>query len=138
MTRVMVDGKALDKVVKDKGITYNSLADKMGVSSQALRVWRKNGFTPAMFKFLVQILGVKEDDILPGKEKMEGTDAKDVVGYLKEIDRSLKEMCKSLNLVKIDVATLRFAGEERDKKLDFINKNICEIIEMFEPKGGTK
>ena len=73
----MTTGEKIYKLRKKKGLTQEELADRVGVSRQAVSKWENGETYPETEKLieLCNLFGVSSDDILFGKETQEGNNA---------------------------------------------------------------
>lgn len=64
-------GSRIFKFRKEKGITQEELANRLGVSSQAVSKWENDNSCPdiTLLSKLAQVLGVSTDAILSGKNE---------------------------------------------------------------------
>ncbi len=62
-------GNRIQKIRKEKGMTQEDLAAKLGVSSQAVSKWENDASYPdiALLPQLCRILGITTDELLTGK-----------------------------------------------------------------------
>ena len=62
-------GNRISKYRKEKGLTQEALAEKMGVSSQAVSKWENDISCPdiSLLPQLCRILGISTDELLSGK-----------------------------------------------------------------------
>lgn len=64
-------GARIAKYRKEKGMTQETLADKLGVSSQAVSKWETDTSCPdiSLLPTLAQVLGITVDELLTGKSE---------------------------------------------------------------------
>lgn len=64
-------GARIAKYRKEKGMTQEALADKLGVSSQAVSKWETDTSCPdiSLLPTLAQVLGITVDELLTGKSE---------------------------------------------------------------------
>ena len=62
-------GKRIQKLRKSKGLTQEELAEKLGLSSQAVSKWETDASCPdiSLLPQLCQLLGVTADELISGK-----------------------------------------------------------------------
>lgn len=62
-------GNRISRYRKDKGMTQEELAEKMGVSSQAVSKWENDASCPdiSLLPQLCRLLGITTDELLTGK-----------------------------------------------------------------------
>ena len=63
-------GKRIGQLRRAKGITQEALAEKLGVTPQAVSKWENDGSCPdiALIPELAKILGISTDELLTGKK----------------------------------------------------------------------
>ena len=63
-------GKRIGQLRRTKGITQENLAEKLGVTPQAVSKWENDGSCPdiALIPELAKILGISTDELLTGKK----------------------------------------------------------------------
>lgn len=64
----------LARIMRERGITQQALADLLGVSRQAVSIWQKNGrFSSSTLPKVAAVLGVPVDALLGDEEGMQGS-----------------------------------------------------------------
>ncbi len=138
-----IDKAKVCAALKAKNLTQYSVSEKMGYEKTWVSVTLRKGKMPkSSLKLLSMILDVPESDLLPDREPKEEPKAvvsnsgsnDDLIRLLREIERNQREMLKAINLIKLDAATMRFAGEERDKTIGYIHKTLGDFVGLFEDK----
>lgn len=145
--RVKVSRKKLSNAMKLKGFrTQQSLAQNVGVSQRTIcRALQEEPIAYATFKLICLSLGLDEEDlILDSPESEENQDVDGSANLLKEQNKMLSEMLnimretqKTINLVKLDVATMRFGSEKDRETLGYIHKNVGEVAKIWSESNGN-
>lgn len=97
-------GKFIAKNRKDKGLTQEALAEKLGISTNAVSKWERGLSFPdvSLFKKLCSELDISIEELING-EKSKSTESKDkaIIASLKEKDKVEKKSKKKIILLSI-------------------------------------
>lgn len=97
-------GKFISKCRKDKSLTQEALAEKLGISTNAVSKWERGISFPdvSLFKKLCSELNISIEELING-EKSKSTESKDkaIIASLKEKDKVEKKSKKKIILLSI-------------------------------------
>ena len=97
-------GKFIAKNRKDKGLTQEALAEKLGISTNAVSKWERGLSFPdvSLFKKLCSELDISIEELING-EKSKSTESKDkaIIASLKEKDKVEKKSKKKIIILSI-------------------------------------
>ena len=86
----MTIGKVIRKYRKEKGLTQEEMAIRLGVSTPAVNKWEKDNTLPdiSLLVPIARLFGISTDELLSFKDDI--TD-KEIDIFIKELDRRLKQ-----------------------------------------------
>lgn len=138
-------GTRIAKWRKEKGMTQEDLAAKLGVSSQAVSKWENDISCPdiGLLPQLVRVLGVTADELLTGKtdevrlvpeNQRKSPDELILRIYVNSSDGDKVKVNLPMTLVKVGLELgIDLAPKYADKKLDALqNLDLEKIMEMAE------
>ena len=155
-------GKRIAVLRREKGLTQDELAQKLGVSSQAVSKWENDQTCPDILLLpqLAQILGVSVDELLSGKKDEQKTvrmlpesERKDIKDMMLRIVVTTKDEDKvrinlPLGLVEVaiesGIAIPQIAGNDALKNLDLnaimnmVKQGVIgNLVEVESPDGDS-
>ena len=123
-------GNRITKYRKEKGLTQEALAEKLGVSSQAVSKWENDASCPdiSLLPQLCKELGVTTDELLTGNST--------AVRMLPENQR------KSLEELTLRVRVNTVAGDKVRVNLPMVMVKLCmeigvDVVPNFNEEGTT-
>lgn len=119
-------GRKIAELRKNHNMTQLELADKMGISFQAVSNWERGNSMPDIAKLpeLAELFGVTVDDLLgEHSEFVESAVKGDIKGYLKNNTMSLGELS---NIAR--KASERGEYDDLDRVLPFADKDVINDI----------
>lgn len=136
-------GNRISKYRKEKGMTQEELANKMGVSSQAVSKWENDASCPdiGLVPQLCSILGITADELLSGKreevklvpaEQRKTLDELILRIYVNSTDGGRVRVNVPMSLVKVGLelgmnVTAMTGGSDAMKNVDF--SKIIDLVE---------
>ena len=138
-------GSRIAKWRKEKGMTQEDLAVKLGVSSQAVSKWENDVSCPdiSLLPQLVRLLGVTADELLTGKSdevklvpenKRKSLDELTLRIYVNSADGDKVKVNLPMTLVKVGLELgVDMAPKYADRNLDALqNLDLSKIMELAE------
>ena len=138
-------GTRIAKWRREKGMTQEDLAVKLGVSSQAVSKWENDVSCPdiSLLPQLVRVLGVTADELLTGKtdevkllpeNQRKSLDELTLRIYVNSADGDKVKVNLPMPLVKIGLELgIDIAPKYADRKLDALqNLDLAKIMDMAE------
>ena len=113
-------GKFIAKLRKEKNMTQEQLAEKMGVSINAVRKWERGLSFPdvSLYRKLCKELGINIEELLNGeKENSEEAKEKAIISTVKEKEKIKKNSKKILIILSTIFVIILFG-------LIYYNKNL--------------
>lgn len=98
-------GSRIARLRKEKRMTQEDLAEKLGVSSQAVSKWEKDGACPdiSLLTTLADVLGVTTDELLSGKSETVRMVPPEKKKNLEELTLRVRVLSKDGDKVKINL-----------------------------------
>lgn len=136
-------GNRISKYRKEKGMTQEELAGKLGVSSQAVSKWENDASCPdiSLLPQLCSVLGISADELLSGKkeevrlvpvEQRKTLDELILRIYVNSTDGDRVRVNLPMSLVKVGMelgmnVTAMTGGNDAMKSVDF--SKIIDLVE---------
>ena len=120
-------GFKISELRKQQNVTQMELADRMGISFQAVSNWERGNSMPDISKLpeLAQIFNVTIDEILGEKSGLIESAAKDKLGeYLEDNTVTLKELADSAPILKPGQVDQIFERAEREMENSYEMHNV--------------
>ena len=117
-------GKFIAKLRKEKNMTQEQLAEKMGVSINAVSKWERGLSFPdvSLYKKLCKELDINIEELINGeKDKSEEAKEKAIISTIKETDK-IKKNSKKLLIVLSTIFVIIVCG------LIYYNKNLSRLF----------